>query len=87
MKFKDLYISGGKRANIINSKEYGMECFLDGSEVSDYDWWVGFGKDSTCRFEGTWEHMVETAIQILSSENTKKISPEIYEKFKRSGLT
>lgn len=35
------------------------------------DWFVGYGKDRSCQFEGSWHHMIRMAALILSSENTQ----------------
>lgn len=58
-------LSGGKRTNI------------DPAEGWD-DWWVGYGKDTSCQFEGTWEHMAILAAKILRHPNTQKVAPNLY---------
>ena len=35
------------------------------------DWFVGYGKDRSCQFEGNWHAMIAIAAKILSSPNTK----------------
>lgn len=64
-EFKDKYIGGAKRANI---------------KHSDWltDWFVGYGKDESCQFEGTWWDMICFARNVLASENTKEVAPEFY---------
>ncbi len=42
------------------------------------DWFVGFGKDTSCDFEGTWWDMICFARNILASENTSLVAPEFY---------
>lgn len=64
-QWKDTRISGAKRANI--SKSIGLD-----------DWFVGYGKDEGCYFEGTWWDMICFARNILASENTKQCCPEYY---------
>lgn len=56
---------GGKRANI---------------EPSDWmgDWWVGYGKEESCQFEGPWLHMAVLAAKILRHPNTKQEAPNLY---------
>jgi len=68
-KWKDEYIRGSKRCNI---------------RYSDWlsDWFVGFGKDESCQFEGTWWDMICFARNILASENTKMVAPEYYKPVK-----
>jgi hypothetical protein len=56
-------VSGGKRANIENS---------------GYDWFVGYGKDQSCVFEGTWWDMICFARNVLASENTLRAAPEFH---------
>jgi hypothetical protein len=58
-------LSGAKRANI-----------RPGSAIPD--WFVGFGKDESCQFEGTWWDMICFARNVLASENTKLAAPEFY---------
>lgn len=57
--------SGAKRAHIAKSGWMG-------------DWFVGFGKDESCQFEGTWWDMVCFARNVLASENTRISVPEFY---------
>jgi hypothetical protein len=56
---------GGKRANIRHSD------WLD-------DWWVGYGKDESCQFEGPWGHMAILAAKILRHPNTKAVAPNLH---------
>jgi hypothetical protein len=65
-------------------KEWPEKC-LSGSKrthitESDWlpDWFVGFGKEESCDFEGTWWDMICFARNILASENTKLVAPEFY---------
>lgn len=60
-------ISGAKRANITFNEE-----------GSDWDWFVGYGKDESCQFEGSWYDMVCFARNVLACENTKLVAPEFY---------
>ena len=64
-KFTDEYVRGAKRANIHKNEWFG-------------DWFVGYGKDESCQFEGTWWDMICFARNILASENTKITAPEFY---------
>ena len=59
------YLNGGKRANL---------------ERSDWidDWWVGYGKDDGCQFEGPWSHMAILAAKILSDPATEIACPNLY---------
>ena len=59
------FISGAKRANIQPS-------------IWLPDWFVGFGKDESCQFEGTWWDMICFARNVLASPNTKQCAPEFY---------
>lgn len=59
------YESGAKRANICASE------WLP-------DWFVGFGKDESCSFEGTWWDMICFARNILANPNTEQCAPEWY---------
>lgn len=63
--WKNKYISGAKRAHI---------------SESDWlpDWFVGWGKDESCQFEGTWWDMICFARNVLASENTKMVAPQYY---------
>jgi hypothetical protein len=58
-------VSGAKRAN------------LDASTLIP-DWFVGYGKDESCQFEGTWWDMICFARNVLASENTMLAAPEYY---------
>jgi hypothetical protein len=60
-----VHLSGGKRTNIAPSG------WLD-------DWWVGYGKDESCQFEGPWADMAELAARILAHPNTEKVAPHLY---------
>lgn len=64
-KWEETYVSGAKRANL---------------EASGwlFDWFVGYGKDESCCFEGTWWDMICFARNILASPNTEKCAPEYY---------
>jgi hypothetical protein len=62
---KPVHLRGGKRTNI------GPSEWLD-------DWWVGWGKDESCQFEGPWEHMAILAAKILSHPNTEAVAPNLY---------
>ena len=42
------------------------------------DWFVGFGKDESCQFEGTWWDMMCFARNVLASKNTALVAPEFY---------
>lgn len=63
--FPEKHLCGSRRTNI---------------DISDWmdNWFVGTGKDEFCYLEGTWQDMVSLAKQILSSENTKIVSPDDY---------
>jgi hypothetical protein len=62
----EVSMRGGKRANITNS------------DTEDWDWWVGYGKDESCQFEGPWAHMAVLAARILAHPNTEKVAPNLY---------
>jgi len=64
-QFPDAHVDGAKRANI------------DQNDPS-WDWFEGYGKDESCRFEGTWWDMICFARNILASGNTKLVAPEFY---------
>lgn len=64
-RWPDTRISGAKRANLMHSAWIP-------------DWFVGFGKDESCFFEGTWWDMICFARNVLASENTKICAPEYY---------
>jgi hypothetical protein len=57
--------SGAKRANL-DQADFGP------------DWWVGYGKDTSCQFEGTWWDMICFARNVLANENTKLCAPEFH---------
>lgn len=61
-----VFMRGGKRANI------GHSDWLD-------DWWVGWGKDESCQFEGPWLHMAILAAKILRHPNTQKVAPNLFQ--------
>lgn len=63
--FPDKKISGAKRCNLRYSEWLS-------------DWFVGYGKDESCCFEGTWWDMICFARNILASQNTKLVAPEYY---------
>lgn len=64
-------LSGGKRANIGHTHEF------HGND-EDWDWWVGWGKDESCQFEGPWIHMAILAAKILRHPNTAKVAPNLH---------
>ncbi len=64
-KWKDEWLSGSKRTNLEKSDWLG-------------DWFVGYGKDDSCCFEGTWWDMICFARNILASENTEIVTPDYY---------
>lgn len=57
-------LRGAKRANI--------------TEGSIPDWFVGWGKDQSCQFEGSWWDMICFARNVLASENTRLVAPEYH---------
>ncbi|MEN6397183.1 MAG: hypothetical protein ABFC78_11960 [Methanoregula sp.] len=63
-KWPESQVSGAKRATV-------RESILP-------DWFVGFGKDESCDFEGTWWDMICFARNILASENTRVVAPEFH---------
>lgn len=63
----DKSLSGSKRTNIVQS-----------DAMRDWDWFVGYGKNESCQFEGSWFDMVCFARNVLASENTKLAAPEFY---------
>jgi len=42
------------------------------------DWWVGYGKDESCQFEGRWLDMAIFAAKVLKNENTQLVAPNLY---------
>ena len=60
-----VFLSGGKRTHIEHSD------WID-------DWWVGYGKDESCQFEGPWLAMAVLAAKILRHPNTEKEAPNLY---------
>lgn len=59
------FVQGSKRTNISRDEDLG-------------DWFMGFGKDDSCHFEGTWWDMICFARNVLASENTRLCAPEFY---------
>jgi hypothetical protein len=59
------YLSGGKRTNLRVSE------WLPG-------WWVGFGKDESCQFEGPWYDIVILAAKVLRDPATAIVAPNLY---------
>jgi hypothetical protein len=59
-------LSGGKRTRIAHSD------WIDG-------WWVGYGKDESCQFEGPWQHLAILAAKILRHPNTQRAAPNLYQ--------
>lgn len=64
-EWPDQRISGAERTNITKSDWLG-------------DWFVGYGKDESCVFEGTWWDMICFARNVLASENTQICAPQFY---------
>jgi hypothetical protein len=64
-KWPESQVSGAKRATVRESRILP-------------DWFVGFGKDESCDFEGTWWDMICFARNILASENTRIVAPEFH---------
>lgn len=67
----DKQISGAKRVNANADTEYL-------SQQPDKDKFLLHGKDSSCYIEGMWLDWVCFAMNILASENTKIVAPEMY---------
>ncbi len=65
-KLDRVCLQGGKRANIRPSDD------------TEWDWWVGYGKDESCQFEGPWLHLAILAAKILSHPNTRTVAPNLY---------
>jgi hypothetical protein len=65
---------GGKRANIGHN-----------GHSPEWNWWVGWGKDQSCQFEGPWQHLAILAAKILAHPNTQRVCPNLYRP--ESGLT
>lgn len=59
-EWPETYLKGAKRAHIGG----GDDTYID-------DWFVGWGKERGCQFEGKWYHMMILAAMILSSENSR----------------
>ena len=72
-KFPHVYASGAKRANIRHA-----DFFHGDGPTQTWDWFVGYGKDDRCQFEGSWWDMICFARNVLASENTKLVAPEFY---------
>lgn len=68
-------LSGGKRTNI---GWHGDEHNYPAEPESDWDWWVGWGKDFSCQFEGPWKSMAIIAAKILRHPNTGKVAPNLH---------
>lgn len=70
-------LSGGKRTNI---GWHGSEesTIYNPEPDSDWDWWVGCGKDQNCQFEGPWQAMAILAAKILRHPNTAKVCPNLH---------
>lgn len=64
-KFIEKGCCGSKRTNIRSSK------WIE-------DWFVGYGKDESCQFEGTWWDMICFARNVLANRNTMLVAPEYY---------
>ncbi len=74
LEWPQIEASGAKRANIVHSDFY-----LDSNGPPQIcDWFVGFGKDESCQFEGTWWDMICFARNILASKNTELVAPEYF---------
>lgn len=58
-------VAGAKRAHI------GASDWME-------DWFVGWGKDTSCQFEGTWWDMICFARNVLANPNTEMAAPEFY---------
>ncbi len=77
-------MSGAKRANLTMDLGHYEEDTAGSGDwkyvpyVGDRDWFEGYGKDESCRFEGTWWDMVCFARNVLASENTRLAAPEFY---------
>lgn len=75
-------LSGGKRTNIGQSDETYNEMAEYDSTISTFpvatDWWIGWGKDTGCQFEGPWKAMAILAAKILRHPNTKAVAPNLY---------
>jgi hypothetical protein len=64
-------LDGGKRTNIGHASD------ANGNDA-DWNWWVGWGKDDSCQFEGPWQHMAILAAKILRHPNTKAVCPNLF---------
>jgi len=72
-KFPEIDVGGAKRANVTHCD------YVHGdSKAQTWDWFVGYGKEQSCQFEGTWWDMICFARNVLASENTKLVAPEFY---------
>lgn len=65
-------MTGGKRTNIGHAGN-------DYDPHKDWDWWVGWGKDESCQFEGPWKSMAILAAKILRHPNTRKVAENLYQ--------
>jgi hypothetical protein len=68
-KFPETGVRGAKRANLSHANDEGPQT---------WDWFVGWGKDPSCQFEGTWWDMICFARNVLASANTEMVAPEFY---------
>ena len=66
-KWPEEYLKGSKRTHV---------SFVD--DLPGWDWFVGWGKDESCQFEGSWWDMICFARNVLASENTKLVAPEFH---------
>lgn len=74
------YVSGAKRVNAYSGKIMVYNQIT--RKEDEVDAGRGFrlsGKDETCCVEGSWLHWVCFACNVLASENTKMICPDLYE--------
>lgn len=72
-EFPEAYNRGSKRTNLVHHD------LRDGDEgPQTWDWFVGYGKDGSCDFEGTWWDMICFARNILASKNTELVAREFY---------
>lgn len=69
-------LSGGKRTNIIPNESSDAD--REDGQPMEWDWWVGYGKDHSCQFEGPWAHMAILAAKILRHPNTKEVAPNLF---------
>lgn len=71
--FPETCMSGAKRANLSHA-----DCSYGEAKRQTWDWFVGWGKDESCQFEGTWWDMICFARNVLASKNTELVAPEFY---------